>query len=82
VGRGLWGRDNGGDVTNVQYKPYWNGHCEFPLYNEYILIKFFYNKKEVKSKKEHREMETKPIIQRDDKKTGFSLTRHYSETEK
>jgi hypothetical protein len=38
MGRELKGRDGGGDLTNVQYKPVWNGHNEFPLYNEYILI--------------------------------------------
>jgi hypothetical protein len=25
-GRGITGRDNGGDLTNVQYKPNWNCH--------------------------------------------------------
>jgi hypothetical protein len=43
---GLRGRDGGGDLTNVQYKPIWNCHYESPLYNEYILIKF--TKKEIK----------------------------------
>jgi hypothetical protein len=32
------GRENGGDLTNVQYKPIRNCHNEFPQYNEYILI--------------------------------------------
>jgi hypothetical protein len=32
-------RDSGGDLTNVQYKPVWNCHNEYPLYNKYILIK-------------------------------------------
>jgi hypothetical protein len=41
--RGLMGRDNGGNVYNVQYKSNWNCHYESPLYNEYILIKI-YNK--------------------------------------
>jgi hypothetical protein len=39
VGRGLMGRDDGDNVTNVQYKS--NQDCHFrslPLYNEYILI--------------------------------------------
>jgi hypothetical protein len=39
AGRGLMDRDNGGDVTNIQYKPNWNCHYESPLYDEYILIK-------------------------------------------
>jgi hypothetical protein len=39
VGRGLKGRDDGGNVKNVQYKFNWNCHYEFSLYNEYILIK-------------------------------------------
>jgi hypothetical protein len=36
-----WGQegDGGDDLTNVQCKPIWNCHNEFPLYNEYILIK-------------------------------------------
>jgi hypothetical protein len=38
-GRGLRGRDDEGNVTNVQYKSNWNCHYESPLYNEYILIK-------------------------------------------
>jgi hypothetical protein len=38
VGRG---RDDGGDITNVQYKSNQKCHYESPLYNEYILIKFF-----------------------------------------
>jgi hypothetical protein len=33
VGRGLRGRDNGGNVSNVQYKSNWNCHCESPPYN-------------------------------------------------
>jgi hypothetical protein len=32
------GRDSGGDLTNIQYKPIWNCHNECPLYNQYILI--------------------------------------------
>jgi hypothetical protein len=39
VGRGLRGRDDGGNVTNAQYKPNQNCDYEFPLYNKYILIK-------------------------------------------
>jgi hypothetical protein len=39
VGRGWRGRDDGGDLTNAQYKPIWNCHNESPLYNEYSLIK-------------------------------------------
>jgi hypothetical protein len=30
VGKWLRGRDHGGDLTNVQYKPNWNCHHEFP----------------------------------------------------
>jgi hypothetical protein len=30
VRRRLRGRDDGGDVTNVQYKSNWNCHCESP----------------------------------------------------
>jgi hypothetical protein len=36
---GLRGREDGGDLTNLQYKPNHNCHCESPLYNEYILVK-------------------------------------------
>jgi hypothetical protein len=32
VGRGLRGRDDGDDVTNVQCKSNWNCHCEPPSY--------------------------------------------------
>jgi hypothetical protein len=32
------GRDDVGDLTNIQYKPIWYCHSEFPLYNECILI--------------------------------------------
>jgi hypothetical protein len=31
VGRGLRRRDNGGDVTNVQYKPHQNCHYDPPI---------------------------------------------------
>jgi hypothetical protein len=30
AGRGLSRRDDGGDVTNVEYKSNWNCHYEFP----------------------------------------------------
>jgi hypothetical protein len=40
-GVGLMGRDDEGNVYNVQYKTNWNCYYEFPLYNEYILIKIF-----------------------------------------
>jgi hypothetical protein len=43
------GRDSGGDLTNVQYKPTLNCHNEPYLYNKYIFIKN--NEKNVKSKK-------------------------------
>jgi hypothetical protein len=36
----LRGRDNRGNVTNVQYKSNRNCPYESPPYNEYILIKF------------------------------------------
>jgi hypothetical protein len=37
---GLWGRDEGGNVTNVHYKSNWNCHYKSPIpHNEYILIK-------------------------------------------
>jgi hypothetical protein len=39
--RGLRGRDNGGNVTNIQRKSNWNCHYESTLYNEYILIKIY-----------------------------------------
>jgi hypothetical protein len=40
-GRGLRRRDDGGDVTDAEYKLNQNGHYESPLYNEHILIKIF-----------------------------------------
>jgi hypothetical protein len=49
VGRGFRGRDDGGDVNNVQYKTNQNCQYECPLYNEYIyiyiLIKIYYKKR-------------------------------------
>jgi hypothetical protein len=36
---GRRGRDDGRNVTNIQYKSNWNCHYEFLPYNEYILIK-------------------------------------------
>jgi hypothetical protein len=39
VGRGLRGRDGGGNVNNVHYKPNQNCHHESPLSNKYRLIK-------------------------------------------
>jgi hypothetical protein len=39
VRRGLRERDNGGDLTNVQWKTIRNGHYKSALNNEYILIK-------------------------------------------
>jgi hypothetical protein len=39
AGRGLMERDDGGDLTHVQYEPNQNCHYESPLYNEYIQIK-------------------------------------------
>jgi hypothetical protein len=37
AGRGLRGRDGGGDLINVQYKPNQYCHYESLLYNKYIL---------------------------------------------
>jgi hypothetical protein len=34
AGKGLRGREGGGDLTNVQCKPNWNCHNESPLYDE------------------------------------------------
>jgi hypothetical protein len=45
VGRGLRGRDDGGNVNNVQYKCDQNHHFKSPPYNEYILIKIYTEKK-------------------------------------
>jgi hypothetical protein len=39
LGRELKGKENGGDLSNVQYKLIWNWHNKFPLHNEYNLIK-------------------------------------------
>jgi hypothetical protein len=40
AGRRLQSRgDDGGNLTNVQYKAIWNWHYESLLYNEYMLIK-------------------------------------------
>jgi hypothetical protein len=41
----LRGAEDRGDVTNVQYKSNWNCDYESSLYNEYILIKIYKNKK-------------------------------------
>jgi hypothetical protein len=41
VGRGLRGRDDRDNVTNVQFKCNQNCHYETPPYHEYILINFF-----------------------------------------
>jgi hypothetical protein len=38
------------NLTNLQYKPIWNCHNEFPLHNKYILIKFSLKKMEKKKK--------------------------------
>jgi hypothetical protein len=37
-GAGVSGKEDGGDLTNVQYKSNWNCHHGFP-HNKYILIK-------------------------------------------
>jgi hypothetical protein len=39
AGMGLRGKDSGDDITNLQYKPIWNCHNEYHLYNEYSLNK-------------------------------------------
>jgi hypothetical protein len=44
VGRGLRGRDHGGNVNNVQYKSNQNCHCNSPPCNEYVLIKILFKK--------------------------------------
>jgi hypothetical protein len=50
--RGLRGRDDGDDKTNVQYKSNWNCHYEWPpLYNEYILKNLIKKKKDLKAEK-------------------------------
>jgi hypothetical protein len=41
MGRWLRGRNNGGNVNNIQYKSHQNCHYESPPYNEYILIKIY-----------------------------------------
>jgi hypothetical protein len=38
-GEGAEEEDSGGDLSNVWYKPICNCHDDFPLNNEYILIK-------------------------------------------
>jgi hypothetical protein len=45
MGWGLRGRDDGGNVNNVQYKSDWNYHFESPSYNEYLLIKMLCKKR-------------------------------------
>jgi hypothetical protein len=44
LGKGLRGRDDGGNVNNVQYKSNRNCHYKSPLYNEYILIEIYFRK--------------------------------------
>jgi hypothetical protein len=46
-GGGLRGRDEGGNVNNVQYKYNQNCHYEYPLYNEYFLIKIYFKRKRI-----------------------------------
>jgi hypothetical protein len=41
VGRRLRGRDDEGNVNNIQYKSNWNCHYVSSLYNEYFLIKIY-----------------------------------------
>jgi hypothetical protein len=45
--KGLWKRDGGGYLTNVQYNPISNCHTQSSLNNKHILIKM----KEKKEKK-------------------------------
>jgi hypothetical protein len=45
--KGLRGRDDGGIVNNVQYKPNWNCHYQSILYNEYIVIKILKKKQKI-----------------------------------
>jgi hypothetical protein len=44
VGKRLRGRDDGGNVTNVQCKINWNCHYESSQYNEHFLIKIYKSK--------------------------------------
>jgi hypothetical protein len=44
AGKRLREREDGSDLTNVRYKPNRNCCYEFPLYNEYTLIKLFYKR--------------------------------------
>jgi hypothetical protein len=39
AGRGLQGRDDGGNLINVQFKAIGKWHNESPPYNKYMLIK-------------------------------------------
>jgi hypothetical protein len=48
VRRRLRGRDDGVNVTNVQYKSNWNCHYEPPPYHESILIKNYLKKIKIK----------------------------------
>jgi hypothetical protein len=59
AGRGLRGRSDGGNVTNVQYKSNWNSHYESPRYNEYSPVKKKNYKKEKRKKVEVPAKETK-----------------------
>jgi hypothetical protein len=45
AGKGLRGRDNGGNLTNVQYKSNQHCHYEAPLHNKYILKKVYEKQK-------------------------------------
>jgi hypothetical protein len=36
------GKDDWGNVNNVQYNSNWHCHCESPIYDEYILIKSYF----------------------------------------
>jgi hypothetical protein len=64
--RGLRGRDDGGNVNNVQYQ---NCHYRSPLYNEYFLIKIYLKKKQ--QKKHHFSPSEAPFSQEQQQPPGM-----------
>jgi hypothetical protein len=44
VGKGVKGREGGGDLNNVQYKTIWNCPNGSPLSNKYTLIQILIEK--------------------------------------
>jgi hypothetical protein len=50
VGTELRGRDDGGNVNNMQYKSNQNCHSKSPRHNEYVLIKNYNNNNKTKLK--------------------------------